>query len=206
MIADLGLYTLTIAAVSFTPGLCMALAFTLGMTVGYRKTLWMMAGEMTGLATVFTATFWSLSWLLEQSPAWFSALSALGGAYLMFLAVALFRQPAVAIKQIEALSTRPLQLAALGFATAFGNPKGWAFLMALLPGFLDERRPLPGQYVAMLAIMMLTEFLSMSLYAGGGSWLAARVSGGRGLAGAHRVAAVMLAAVSLWVLAGAVGL
>ena len=61
MLADLGLYTVTIAAVSFTPGLCMALAFTLGLTVGYRKTLWMMAGELVGLAVVFTATFWSLS-------------------------------------------------------------------------------------------------------------------------------------------------
>ena len=205
MIADLGIYTLTIAAVSFTPGLCMALAFTLGMTVGYRKTLWMMAGELTGLAVVFTATFWALSWLREQSPIWFSALSALGGAYLMVLALALFRQPAAAMERIESLSVRRAQLAALGFVTVFTNPKGWAFLMALLPGFLDERRPLLGQYASMLAIMLLTEFASMSLYASGGSWLAAKASKGRGLAGAHRLAAVVLAGVSVWVLAGAVG-
>ena len=33
--------------VSLSPGLCMSLAMTLGMTVGYKKTLWMMLGEIT---------------------------------------------------------------------------------------------------------------------------------------------------------------
>ena len=49
MTADLGLYTLTIAAVSMTPGMCMTLAFTLGMTVGYRAALWTVRdGERCG--------------------------------------------------------------------------------------------------------------------------------------------------------------
>ncbi len=205
MIADLGLYTVTIAAVSFTPGLCMALAFTLGLTVGYRKTLWMMAGELVGLAVVFTATFWSLSWLLDQSPVWFSLLSLLGGVYLMYLAVVLFLQPAAALEKIESLSTRPQQLAALGFVTVVGNPKGWAFLLALLPGFLDAEASLAAQFAWMLAIMLATEFVSMSVYAGCGGWLSNRMADASGLVGAHRVAAVLLAAVAAWVLAGAVG-
>ena len=32
----------TIAAISLTPGMCMTLAFTLGLSQGYRRTLWMM--------------------------------------------------------------------------------------------------------------------------------------------------------------------
>ena len=39
------LFIPTIAAVSFTPGLCMTLAFTLGLSIGYRRTLWMMWGK-----------------------------------------------------------------------------------------------------------------------------------------------------------------
>ena len=77
MIADLGLYTLTIAAVSMTPGMCMTLAFTLGMTVGYRSALWMMMGELLGVAVVFSATFWSLTWVRDQGASWFAALSQL---------------------------------------------------------------------------------------------------------------------------------
>ena len=32
----------TIAAISLTPGMCITLAFTLGLSQGYRRTLWMM--------------------------------------------------------------------------------------------------------------------------------------------------------------------
>ena len=35
----------------------MTLAFTVGLSIGYRRTLWMMMGELTGVATVFAATF-----------------------------------------------------------------------------------------------------------------------------------------------------
>lgn len=40
--------------VSISPGLCMSLAMTLGMTVGYKKTLWMMLGELIGVAVVLS--------------------------------------------------------------------------------------------------------------------------------------------------------
>ena len=42
----------SIAAISLTPGMCMTLAFTLGLSQGYRRTLWMMWGELAGVATV----------------------------------------------------------------------------------------------------------------------------------------------------------
>ena len=203
MIAEIGLYTLTIAAVSLTPGLCMTLAFTLGMTVGYRRSLWMMLGELLGVATVFTATFWSLSWLLNQNPIWFIALSVAGGAYLLYLAVTIFRQPATAMKAIETLSTRWYQLAGLGFVTAIGNPKGWAFLLALLPGFITSAIPIGVQYTWMLVIMMMTEFTSMSLYAAGGRWIASKLSDSDSPFATHRVAALLLGAVSIWVFSGA---
>jgi threonine/homoserine/homoserine lactone efflux protein len=199
MIAELGLYTLTIAAVSLTPGLCMTLAFTLGMTVGYRRSLWMMLGELLGVATVFTATFWSLSWLLNQNPIWFVALSLGGGTYLLYLAITLFKQPVNAIRTIESLNTRRHQLAGLGLITALGNPKGWAFLVALLPGFITTEIPMGLQYTWMLVIMMLTEFTSMSIYAAGGRWIAAKLSYEEGPFATHRVAALLLGAVSIWV-------
>ena len=62
----------TIAAISLTPGMCMTLAFTLGLSIGYKRTLWMMLGELSGVATVFAATFWSLGWLLSQDPVYFA--------------------------------------------------------------------------------------------------------------------------------------
>ena len=204
MSADLILLFIpTIAAISFTPGLCMTLAFTLGLSIGYRRTLWMMAGELTGVATVFGATFWSLGWLLSRDMIYFQIISLIGGTYLLYLAVRLFNETPEQIEARSLENTRASALALLGFVTAVSNPKGWAFLLALLPGFVSASTPLLPQFAIMLAIMLSTEFLSMTAYATGGQWLATRLSSTHGLLNANRVAASMLGLASLWVLSGA---
>ena len=204
MSADLILLFIpTIAAISFTPGLCMTLAFTLGLSIGYRRTLWMMAGELTGVATVFGATFWSLGWLLSRDMIYFQIISLIGGTYLLYLAVRLFNETPEQIEARNLENTRASALALLGFVTAVSNPKGWAFLLALLPGFVSANTPLLPQFAIMLAIMLTTEFFSMTAYATGGQWLATRLSNTRGLLNANRVAASMLGLAALWVLSGA---
>lgn len=196
------LFIPTIASVSFTPGLCMTLAFTLGLSIGYRRTLWMMLGELSGVATVFTATFWSLGWLLSRDPIYFQIVSLLGGAYLLYLAYQLFRQTPEAMKARNLENTSPMALAILGYITAVSNPKGWAFLMALLPGFVSTDTALIPQFIIMMGIMLTTEFISMTAYATGGQWLANRLGGSRGIVNANRVAASMLTLAALWVLSG----
>ena len=199
------LFIPTIASVSFTPGLCMTLAFTLGLSIGYRRTLWMMVGELSGVATVFTATFWSLGWLLSRDPIYFKVLSLLGGAYLLYLAYHLFRQTPEAIKARNLENTNPVSLAILGYITAVSNPKGWAFLIALLPGFVASDVALFPQFLMMMGIMLTTEFISMTVYATGGQWLASRLSDGSGVMNANRIAASMLMLAGLWVLSGSMG-
>lgn len=204
MSADLILLFIpTIAAISFTPGLCMTLAFTLGLSIGYRRTLWMMAGELTGVATVFGATFWSLGWLLSRDMIYFQIISLIGGTYLLYLAVRLFNETPEQVEARNLENTRASALALLGFVTAVSNPKGWAFLLALLPGFVSANIPLLPQFAIMLAIMLTTEFFSMTAYATGGQWLATRLSNTHGLLNANRVAASMLGLAALWVLSGA---
>ena len=199
------LFIPTIASVSFTPGLCMTLAFTLGLSIGYRRTLWMMLGELSGVATVFTATFWSLGWLLSRDPIYFQIVSLLGGAYLLYLAYQLFRQTTEAMKARNLENTSPMALAILGYITAVSNPKGWAFLIALLPGFVASDGALFPQFIIMMGIMLTTEFISMTIYATGGQWLASRLSDGTGVMNANRIAASMLTLAALWVLSGSLG-
>ena len=199
------LFIPTIASVSFTPGLCMTLAFTLGLSIGYQRTLWMMLGELSGVATVFTTTFWSLGWLLSRDPIYFKVVSLLGGTYLLYLAYQLFRQTPEAIKARDLENTSPMALAILGYITAVSNPKGWAFLIALLPGFVASDGPLFPQFLIMMGIMLTTEFISMTVYATGGQWLASRLSDGSGVMNANRIAASMLTLAALWVLSGSLG-
>ncbi len=199
------LFIPTIASVSFTPGLCMTLAFTLGLSIGYRRTLWMMLGELSGVASVFTATFWSLGWLLSRDPIYFKIVSFVGGVYLLYLAFQLFRETPEAIESRDLKKTHPMALAILGYVTAVSNPKGWAFLMALLPGFVSMDASLVPQFMIMMGIMLTTEFISMTAYATGGQWLASRLSGSKGIVNANRVAASMLTLAALWVLSGVLG-
>ena len=196
------LFIPTIAAVSLTPGLCMTLAFTLGLSIGYRRTLWMMLGEMVGVATVFISTFWGLGWLLSRDPLYFKLFSLIGGAYLLYLSLILFRQPPEKLMTKQLGDTSVASLTGLGFITAVSNPKGWAFLFALLPGFVVTESPLVPQFAMMLIIMLSTEFLSRTLYATGGQWLATRLSNDSGLLSVNRIAAGMLSLAAVWVLSG----
>lgn len=196
------LFIPTIAAVSFTPGLCMTLAFTLGLSIGYRRTLWMMLGELSGVTTVFITTFWSLGWLLSRDPIYFKLFSLIGGSYLLYLSLLLFRQPPEKVMTRNLGDTNASSLVLLGYLTAVSNPKGWAFLVALLPGFVVAQSPLIPQFSIMLIIMLSTEFISMSAYAMGGSWLAKRLNNRSGLLNVNRIAAGMLSLAALWVLSG----
>ena len=198
------LFIPTIASVSFTPGLCMTLAFTLGLSIGYKRTLWMMLGELSGVATVFAATFWSLGWLLSRDPVYFQVISFIGGIYLLYLAIRLFNETPEDLKARRLDETHTGALVLLGYVTAVSNPKGWAFLMALLPGFVQNNAALYPQFVAMLIIMLSTEFIAMTTYATCGQWLAKRLADTKGLMNANRVAATMLGLAGLWVFSGTV--
>jgi threonine/homoserine/homoserine lactone efflux protein len=180
----------------------MTLAFTLGLSIGYRRTLWMMLGEMVGVATVFISTFWGLGWLLSRDPLYFKLFSLIGGAYLLYLSLILFRQPPEKLMTKQLGDTSSASLTGLGFITAVSNPKGWAFLIALLPGFVVTESPLVPQFAIMLIIMLSTEFVSMTLYATGGQWLATRLSNDSGLLSVNRIAAGMLSLAAVWVLSG----
>ena len=83
MTADLALLALFIPTfffVSITPGLCMTLALTMGMTLGVRTTLWMMAGELVGVGTVASAAVLGVAAILTQRPEIFIVIKYGGGA------------------------------------------------------------------------------------------------------------------------------
>lgn len=200
MTADLfGLFVVTIAAVSLTPGMCMTLAFSLGLSQGYRKTLWMMAGEMTGVIVVVSSTVYLLGWLLRLDPMWFNALALTGAVYLLWIARQLWLADPALAEQRTANTLTPLSLAVLGFTTAIMNPKGWAFMVALLPGFMDAEKALFPQLALFLSVMLTTEFISLSLYAGGGRWLRQFLGEGARLGVLNKVAASLMVGVSILV-------
>ncbi|MDX1269520.1 MAG: LysE family transporter, partial [Oceanisphaera sp.] len=68
--------------VSITPGMCMTLALSLGMTVGVRRTLWMMVGELVGVGLVACLAVVGVAAVMLQYPQLFQLLKYGGGLYL----------------------------------------------------------------------------------------------------------------------------
>ena len=73
-LAVLAVFIPTFFFVSITPGMCMTLAMTLGMSVGVRRTLWMMVGEVLGVATVAIAAVIGVASIMLNYPDLFAFL------------------------------------------------------------------------------------------------------------------------------------
>ena len=90
-VAALAVFIPTCFFVSITPGMCMTLAMTLGMSIGVRRTLWMMIGELLGVATVAIAAVLGVASVMLNYPDAIAILKWVGGAYLIYIGVNMWR-------------------------------------------------------------------------------------------------------------------
>ncbi|WP_192036793.1 LysE family translocator [Halomonas sp. YLGW01] len=201
----LSVFVPTFFLVSLTPGMCMTLAMVLGMTQGVRRALWMMVGELTGVALVAVAAGAGVATLMLAQPALFTAFKWLGGAYLAYLGVMMWRERGrMAIPELtgEQATVGRRALMVQGFVTAVANPKGWAFFVALLPPFLDASRPLVAQLAVLVAMILAIEFVCLLLYAAGGRG-AGRLLGSAGRVRLlNRLAGTLMMGVGAWLALG----
>lgn len=182
--------------IALSPGLCMTLAMSLGISIGVRRTLWMMLGEVLGIALVGAAAMLGVAALLLASPTVFTVFKIAGAAYLLWTAWRSWHSTATALS--GAPSIRPSALFGQGFVTAVANPKAWAFLMALLPPFIDPASPLLPQMVVLLALMVVIEFVCLLIYASGGRSLSELLLRRGQAQWLNRIAAGLMVGVAIW--------
>lgn len=201
----LSVFVPTFFLVSLTPGMCMTLAMVLGMTQGVRHSLWMMVGELAGVGLVAAAAGAGVAALMLRQPEMFALFKWLGGAYLAYLGIMMWRsrgRMAIPEAGLEAAPAGRGQLVVQGFVTAVANPKGWAFFVALLPPFLDAERSLAGQLGVLVALILAIEFTCLLLYATGGSRLRRLLSRGGSVRLLNRIAGTLIVGVGLWLALG----
>ncbi|GAA3907993.1 LysE family translocator [Halomonas cibimaris] len=203
--ATLSVFVPTFLLVSLTPGMCMTLAMVLGMTQGVKRTLWMMLGELLGVGLVAVAAGVGVAALMLKTPGVFAVFKWLGGAYLIYLGVMMWRsrgRMAIPEGLDQGVRAGRGPLFVQGLVTAVANPKGWAFLMVLLPPFLDDSRALGPQLAILVAVILTIEFACLVLYATGGKTLRRLLSRGAGVRLLNRVSAALMAGVGLWLALG----
>ena len=165
------LFIPTFFVVSVTPGMCMTLSLSLGMSIGLRRTFWMMYGELLGVGLVAAAAVVGVAAMMLRYPLFFELFKYIGGAYLVYLGVQMWRSRGKMAIDLEAprqQQATPRSLATQGFVTAVANPKGWAFFISLLPPFIADQQPLLPQLAVLLGLILLIEFSCLVLYARGG--------------------------------------
>lgn len=197
----LGVFIPTFFFVSITPGLCMTLALTLGMTIGVRQALWMMSGELLGVGTVAAAAVLGVAALVTQYPEAFLVLRFGGGAYLAFLGVQLWLsrgKVALRIGEEDLPQPHPLSLATQGFITAISNPKAWAFMVALLPPFVNLQDAIAPQLSVLIAIILVLEFICLMIYATGGRSLRKLLQNSGNVRILNRIAGLLMIGVGIW--------
>ena len=199
----LAVFLPTFFFVSITPGMCMTLAMTLGMSIGVRRTLWMMLGELMGVALVAIAAVMGVASIMLKHPLIFTGLKYIGGAYLAYIGIQMWRAKGKMAKlDGEPVSTTRIALASQGFITAIANPKGWAFMISLLPPFINIDLPLAPQFMMLIGIIMCTEFVSMLAYASGGKSLRLFLNRGDNIKWMNRIAGSLMVGVGLWLALG----
>jgi threonine/homoserine/homoserine lactone efflux protein len=187
--------------VSITPGLCMTLALTMGMSIGLGNTMKMMVGELSGVLLVATVVVVGSGGLMAANPMLLVVFKYVGGAYLLFVGLQMMRsRGAMAVKPDGSVSFDLdfFSLAGQGFITAVANPKGWAFFLAMAPGFINYDVDLGPQMTALVSIILIIEFTSLMLYAAGGQVLGKLLLNSDNVLLLNRVAGALMMCVGIW--------
>ncbi|WP_299205477.1 LysE family translocator [uncultured Amphritea sp.] len=204
-VAILSIFIPTFFFVSITPGMCMTLALSLGMSIGVRRSLHMMWGELIGVGLVATAAAAGVAALMLQFPEAFIFLKLGGGAYLGWLGFQMWQSKGKLVMPepgTEVKKQGNLQLAFNGFITAIANPKGWAFFVTLLPPFLDQSLPLAPQLTLLIAIILSLEFSCLLIYASGGKALRHLLLDRGNVKLMNRIAGSLMIGVGIWLAFG----
>ena len=155
------LYTLAAIGLSLSPGPNSLLAMTHGALYGARMAAFTIAGGVAGFTLLIALSMFGIAALLESSIVWLTILKWVGGGYLVWLGIQVWRSPPLEL-EVAAASARPraTTLMRQGALSATTNPKGILFFAAFLPQFIDPARSLLVQFLVMAGTFAVTEALT----------------------------------------------
>lgn len=170
------LYLAASLGLSASPGPNGLLALTHGALHGRRKAMNTILGGALGFVTLIALSMFGIGALLQSSLVWLAILKWVGGAYLVYLGVQVWRSPPISLEPSQApIAASSLAMFRQGALSAMTNPKGMLFFAAFLPQFIDPQRSLWTQFVVMAStfavVEVATEYLLASMASRIRPWL-----------------------------------
>jgi homoserine/homoserine lactone efflux protein len=154
------IYFLAVLGLTFTPGPNGLLALTHGAIYGSRKTIATILGGSLGFATVIGLSMFGIGALLAASAQLLIVMKFVGGAYLIWLGIQVWRSPSLGeSKATVSTNVSSVSLFRQGALAALTNPKGILFFVAFLPQFIDPDISLLTQFAVMALTFVIIEFL-----------------------------------------------
>jgi homoserine/homoserine lactone efflux protein len=161
------LYLLAATGLSLSPGPNGLLALTHGALYGPRRALYTVLGGALGFFVLIGLSMFGIGALIATSPLGLSALKWLGGAYLAWLGVQVWRAPPIGLDTgARAVPRSGASMFRQGALCAVTNPKGLLFFAAFLPQFVDPARSLALQFLVMAGTFVAIEIITEALIAG----------------------------------------
>jgi threonine/homoserine/homoserine lactone efflux protein len=136
------------------------------------------AGLLAGYAALTVLVAAGLAVLLAATPAALTAVTLIGGGYLIWLGASIVSRPVQ--REVVTDAPRPrsaLRLAAAGAGTSGLNPKGLLLFVAVLPQFVDRPGGLP--VAIQIGVLGAIHMSNCAVGYAGVGWLARNMLGTR---------------------------
>ena len=163
-------YFLAAWLIALSPGSGAVLSMSHGLQYGVRQTTATIVGLQIGLASILLVAGAGVGALLLASTTAFMVVKVLGAGYLIWLGVKQWRAPVDGAASDAAAPSEPAGLSVRqrllrGALTNATNPKGIVFMVAVLPQFIDPKRPLLLQLLILLVTTLAVDTVVMHGYA-----------------------------------------
>ena len=161
------IYLLAAIGLSLSPGPNGLLALTHGALHGRRKALFTIFGGAFGFTVIIALSMFGIGALLKASLVWLTVMKWVGGAYLVWLGIQVWRSPPIGF-EIHGLAEPRAgwSLFQQGALSALTNPKALLFFTAFLPQFIDPARSLFMQFIIMAGTFAAIEIGTEMFIAG----------------------------------------
>jgi len=165
------IFLVTTAVVCLTPGPAALLVVAQGISNGFRRSWWAIAGIALANSIYFALSATGVAALIVASSTLFSIIKWVGVAYLFYLGISAIRSKASALTVTSDPGEAVSGLRAFWQAVVveLSNPKALLYFVALLPQFIDPAKPVGTQMLVFGITTVALDAAAYSIYAWLGS-------------------------------------
>ena len=162
---DFILFLQIIIFMFITPGTPRIVIISYSMNYGVQKCVWTALGDVTANIIHATLVIFVIGSFLSDNPTILNTLKWLGIAYLTYLAYDIYKSRPKDINTKDISDKSFFSFYKDGFLVAGTSPKAWMFFPFIFPQFIDFNSNYIVQFIILITIYVVLDFLSLVGYA-----------------------------------------